>query len=138
MGLFNDKDQKKPKAKQEEGASMKDLYADNAEKTPTKKEKSANKNSQAFRVLVKPLITEKGSMMNVQNKYLFEVSMDANKIEVARAVKDVYGIAPEKVNIVKIEGKSKRYGRTVGKRKDWKKAIVTLPEGKSINIYEGV
>jgi large subunit ribosomal protein L23 len=50
----------------------------------------------------------------------------------------MYGMIPVEVNMQVVEGKSKRFGRTTGKRKDWKKAIVTLPEGKKIEVYEGV
>ncbi|HRH33073.1 MAG TPA: 50S ribosomal protein L23, partial [bacterium] len=94
--------------------------------------------SQAYRVLVKPLISEKASHMQVLNQYFFAVALDANRIEVARAIKAVYGIAPIKVNIIRSEGKTRRFGRTTGRRKDWKKAMVVLPKGKTISLYEGV
>ncbi len=96
------------------------------------------KHGQAYRVLIKPLITEKGGNLGVQGKYLFQVSDNANKIEVAQAIREVYGIKPVKVNLFNVKGKRVRFGRIFGKRKDWKKAVVTLPKGKSINVYEGV
>ncbi|MDD5071997.1 MAG: 50S ribosomal protein L23 [Patescibacteria group bacterium] len=89
-------------------------------------------------MLLKPLVTEKATNLGVLNKYVFAVSSKANKIEIAKAVEEVYGIKPVKVNIIKGKGKTIRSGRIFGKRKDWKKAVVALPEGKTIKIYEGV
>jgi large subunit ribosomal protein L23 len=123
------------KNNQEEKKSMKDLY-DGQEKPAAKKETKVS--GQAYRILVKPLITEKASMVGIQNKFIFMISLDANKIDVAKAINEVYGIKPVAVNIIRSEGKTKRYGRYVGKRKDFKKAVVTLPAGKSIQVYEGV
>lgn len=120
-------------------ASMKDLYS--GDEKPVKANdnvKKEVKSEKAFRVLIKPLVTEKASREGVANKYFFAVSLKTNKIEITKAIKDVYGIKPEKVNIVNMKGKEVRFGRTMGKRKDWKKAIVTLPEGKTIKVYEGV
>ena len=127
--------------------SMKDLYGSGKEKVTTapaaKQEgkpeaKKDSSFSSAYRVLLRPLVTEKGSHLGIQNKYLFEVGYDTNKIEVAKAVETVYGVKPTKVNIIKLAGKAMRRGRTVGRRKNWKKAIVTLPAGKTIQIYEGI
>jgi len=103
------------------------------EKTP-----SANRVSTAYKLLVKPLVTEKAANAGVLNKYVFAVSIDANKTEVAKAIKEVYGVTPTDVNMINTKGKLVRFGRTMGKRKDTRKAIVTLPKGETINIYEGV
>lgn len=136
--------EKKIKSASPKGASMKDLYQgkDKLGKTGKEKiEKETKKKKQAgraYRVLIKPLITEKAAILNTDSKYVFSVATDANKIEIANAVEEVYGVKPIAVNIIKVSGKKVRYGRTFGKRKDWKKAIVALPKGKSINIYEGV
>ncbi len=138
---------KKPAAKSEDKKpSMKELYgSDQAVKADDKKvgdEKvvSAKKSneSSAFRVLIKPLVTEKGSILGAENKYLFMVDKNANKIDIAKAVEAAYGVKPVKVNVINIEGKTKNRGKIVGKRKDWKKAIISLPEGKTIQIYEGI
>lgn len=123
--------------------SMKDLYAGNAPKPAvegTKKDAKGKtvKRGNAYRILVKPLITEKASHMGAINKYFFAVSNKANKIEITEAVFETYGIKPTAVNIINLLGKQKRSGRISGKRKDWKKAIVTLPKGQTINLYEGV
>lgn len=132
MAIFDKKTEKENKSAK---ASMKDLYSE--KKADAGKKESKNFGN-AYKILVKPLITEKGTVLNAENKYVFEVASGANKIEVAKAIKEVYGISPEKVNIVRVLGKNTRFGRTLGKRKDWKKAIVTLPKGKEIQVYEGV
>jgi large subunit ribosomal protein L23 len=104
----------------------------------TPKEETVKKNSNAYKVLVKPLITEKATEIGALNKYVFEVEKNANKIEIAKAINEVYGVKPLDINIIRMKGKKVRYVRTLGKKKDWKKAIVTLEEGKTIKIYEGV
>ncbi|MBI4262542.1 50S ribosomal protein L23 [Candidatus Uhrbacteria bacterium] len=89
-------------------------------------------------LLLRPLVTEKGTRQNTQNQYAFVVAPTTNKIEVRQAVEAVYNIRPIKVNMLRVQGKKIRYGRTMGVTKAWKKAIVTLPKGKTIQIYEGV
>jgi large subunit ribosomal protein L23 len=127
-------------AKTDKKTSMKELYGDkDTAKTPAKAgEKLIPKRGDAYRILLKPLVTEKAARESVEGKYSFEVAPKANKIEIMGAISDVYGIKPTAVNIVTMRGKRVRYGRIAGQRKDWKKAIVTLPKGKTINIYEGV
>ncbi len=121
--------------------SMQDLYADGGtdkKGAKVKKTASASRFDGAFRVLKKPLITEKATELTAQNKYAFVVSKAANKIEVAKAVYAVYGVKAVSVNIICMDGKVVTRGRIRGQRKDWKKAIVTLKKGDSIKIYEGV
>ncbi len=136
MALFaKDKANKKATAKE---TNMKDMYAGDA---PEKKSTSAKGMavSHAYRVLLRPIVSEKAShQQTLANQYFFEVAINANKIEIAKAVKSAYGIAPTDVTTIRMEGKSRMYGRKLGKRKDWKKAIVTLPKGKTIALYEGV
>ncbi|MFA5318288.1 MAG: 50S ribosomal protein L23 [Patescibacteria group bacterium] len=128
------------KKESEKKSSMKDLYGQEEGKKRSGKGEQASKGkfSQAYKVLVRPLITEKAANLGTENKYGFVVDGGANKISVAKAIEQVYGIKPVKVNIINIKGKKVRSRRLMGKRKDWRKAIVTLPKGKSINIYEGV
>lgn len=137
MALFNTptKETKKKAPAAAAPAATKDLYAGEAK--PEKKS-AAPKASNAYRVLLRPIVSEKASKQQAHNQYFFQVALSANKIEVAKAVKDVYGIAPTSVNMVRVEGKIVRTGRVTGRRKDWKKAIVTLPAGKTISLYEGV
>lgn len=93
---------------------------------------------EAYRILIRPLITEKATNLSNENKYIFEVSGDANKIEIKKAIKNVYGVRPISINIVNVRGKQVRFGRTMGRTKDRKKAIVTLKKGEKIEVYEGV
>ncbi|MFH2105027.1 MAG: 50S ribosomal protein L23 [Parcubacteria group bacterium] len=102
------------------------------------KKKTARLDSGAYRVLVRPLISEKATFLSGENKYVFEVNCRATKPEIKQAVKDVYGVEPIGVNVISVEGKARRYGRTLGRTKNRKKAIVTLLEGQSIQVYEGV
>lgn len=90
----------------------------------------------AHEVIKRPLITEKSMRQNSEdNKISFEVSKGANKIEVAQAINEIYGIKPLKVNIVNCRPKTKRVGKYVGKTSAVRKAIVKLPEGADINLY---
>ncbi len=143
MGLFSKKNEsKKGKAENPESKSMKDLYsAEGAVKKESIGAKGVEKKpsaGNAYKVIIKPLITEKVSGLGALNKYVFAVAKNTNKIEIAKAMNETYGIKPTAVNIVRMIGKKARYGRIAGRRKDWKKAIVTLPEGQTIKIYEGV
>lgn len=89
-------------------------------------------------VLSKSIITEKSALLGSQNQYVFAVAKNANKLQVAQAIFSRYGVKPLAVNILNNSGKAVRYGRTRGRGKDWKKAVVTLPAGQSIEIHEGV
>lgn len=88
-------------------------------------------------ILVKPVITEKTTMMMSDGKYTFKVSLHANKIEIRKAVEAVFGVKVKSVNTIRMTGKIKRMGKYIGKRPDYKKAIVTLHEGETIEFFEG-
>ncbi len=123
--------------------SMRQLYEQEAKAKPApaksvEQKRPKSQSQRAYRVLVRPVVTEKASIVAAESKYIFEVSARANKIEIAKAIFELYGIKPVKVNIIKVKGKQVRSGQIVGRRKDRKKAIVTLPKGESINVYEGV
>ena len=87
-------------------------------------------------VILKPVISEKTTELMGINKYVFRVSMNANKLLVARAVKDLFGVQPEKVNVMTVRGKDRRLRYRTGKRSAWKKAIVTLKPGEKIELFE--
>ena len=93
----------------------------------------------AHDIILKPVITE-ASMQGIANKkYTFKVAKDANKIEIAKAVAELFGVKVAKVNTIKLPGKWKRMGVHVGKRSDIKKAIVTLTaDSKKIEIFENM
>lgn len=93
-------------------------------------------------VLKKPLVTEKVSALNEKGKYGFVVDLNANKVEIKKAVEKQYGVNVEKVNTLKVMGKLKmRYskaGMLSGRKPNYKKAIVTLAEGEVIDFYSNV
>lgn len=92
----------------------------------------------AYRILLRPLITEKSAQLTGEGKYVFEVAPRVNKTEIKKAIFDLYGEKPLAVNVIKIEGKESGYGRIRGKRKNWKKAIITFKPGVKLEIFEGV
>ena len=87
-------------------------------------------------VLIRPLITEKTSMMMQENKYAFQVALNANKVEIRQAVEQIFDVKVLSVNTVRVLGKVKRMGRTQGKRSDYKKAIVKLAAGETIEFFQ--
>jgi large subunit ribosomal protein L23 len=91
-------------------------------------------------VIVRPLImTEKGERLKeTQNKVLFEVAMKASKNEITAAIEKLFRVGVTGVNTSIVRGKVTRMGRRMGKRPNWKKAVVTLREGDTIEFFEGV
>ncbi len=88
-------------------------------------------------VIIKPVITEKTTAMMEENKYTFVVDMRSNKIEIKKAVEDLFGVKVKAVNTMRVKGKPRRMGVYRGYRPDWKKAVVTLHEdSKPIEIFE--
>ncbi len=90
------------------------------------------------KVLVKPAITEKSTLLQETGKYTFQVAAGANKIEVKQAIEKNFDVTVMDVNITKLHGKRKRYGPRTKKMPDIKKAVVTLQAGDRINLVEGV
>lgn len=90
-------------------------------------------------IVRRALITEKGTRIREnKNGYLFEVARDANKIEVKQAVEAIFSVKVESIRTLRVHGKPKRMGRYAGHRSDWKKAIVTLKKGQTIELFEQV
>ena len=90
-------------------------------------------------VVIRPIITEKSMAGNAEKKYTFEVHKDANKIEIAKAVAELFGVEVKKVNTLNVRGKFRRQGRFEGYTRAWKKAVVTLTEGsKTIEFFESM
>lgn len=90
-----------------------------------------------FDVLIRPLLTEKiTGLQERANRVAFVVKHDVNRIEIRRAVESALNVKVKSVNVMKVMGKKKRQGRYLGKRPDWKKAIVTLREGEKLELYE--
>ena len=90
----------------------------------------------AHEILIKPVITEKATIIAEQNKYVFRVSNDANKDLISKAIKEIYNVLPVRVNIVNVRGKEKSLRLRSGRTSAWKKAIVTLKEGDKIELFE--
>lgn len=103
----------------------------------TTKTKGTGTRSLDRAILVRPLTTEKSSLLMAQNQYVFEVRDGANKIMVKKAVKDMYGVEPTRVRMVTMPRKIRVRGRIYGIRAGWKKAVVSLPAGSSIRVNEG-
>ncbi|MDO8886060.1 50S ribosomal protein L23 [Candidatus Oleimmundimicrobium sp.] len=88
-------------------------------------------------IIIRPIISEKSYDAIEGNKYSFEVCPDAKKSDVRCAVEEIFNVVVIKVNTMSVKGKLKRQGRTSGRTKNWKKAIVTLREGDRIEFFEG-
>lgn len=90
-------------------------------------------------IIISPLISEKTmKLMEENNAYTFKVAKKANKIQIRQAIEEIFNVGVVKVNTMNMKGKRKRLGFTEGKRPDWKKAIIRLDDGDSIEIFEGV
>jgi large subunit ribosomal protein L23 len=88
-------------------------------------------------VLLAPVVSEKSYSLITDRKYTFKVHRDAHRTQVRQAVEELFGVKVQGVNIVKVQPKPKRRGLISGTRPGWKKAIVQLREGETIEIFEG-
>jgi large subunit ribosomal protein L23 len=93
---------------------------------------------QLYEVLRRPLVTEKGTTLQTQGKYIFEVADDANKVQIKQAIEKSFKVTVMAVNIITVRGREKRVGRKQIVGSPWKKAVVTLKPGDKIQIFEGV
>jgi large subunit ribosomal protein L23 len=91
-----------------------------------------------YGVLLRPIITEKTTVLTGLDKYVFEVDLRANKNQIKEAIQLAFNVRVTEVNTMKMKGKAKRFGRKVTNRPDWKKAIVTLVAGDKIELFEGI
>jgi large subunit ribosomal protein L23 len=91
-----------------------------------------------FRTIVRPIMTEKTSAAyQDRQEYTFEVAPDANKTAIRAAIEKLFGVSVTSVQTMNCRGKTRRVGQSIGKRANWKKAIVTLKQGDTIDIFEG-
>ncbi len=88
-------------------------------------------------ILLAPVVTEKGYELIDESQYSFRVHPDAHKTQIRQAVEELFDVHVERVNIVKVQPKPKRRGLARGKKPGWKKAIVQVRKGESIEIFEG-
>ncbi|MFN0145566.1 MAG: 50S ribosomal protein L23 [Dehalococcoidia bacterium] len=91
-----------------------------------------------YAVLLRPLVTEKTTVLTALDKYVFEVDIRANKNQIKEAVQIAFNVRVAEVNTLVMKGKPKRFGRKTTLRPDWKKAIVTLVKGDKIEMFEGI
>lgn len=92
----------------------------------------------ARELIIKPVITEKSVDLMADNTYCFKVAKKANKIEIKKAIEEIFKVRVTNVRTMNVKGKKKRVGRHVGMTSGYKKAIVTLAEGDTIEIFEGI
>ncbi len=91
----------------------------------------------ATSIILRPIVSEKSYESIEKGKYTFEVHPDAEKIAIKKAVEEMFKVTVTKVNTMSVKGKLKKQGRTMGRRKDIKKAVVTLKKGDRIEFFEG-
>ena len=92
-----------------------------------------------YEIIEQPLVTEKSVETAEHGKYTFRVSKNANKIEIAQAIEQIFNVKVDRVNTLTVRGKTKRVGRfPEGRTSNWKKAIVTLQPGQKLDIFEGM
>ncbi len=96
--------------------------------------------SKAYDIIRRPIITERSMAASELKRYTFEVAKTANKVEIAKAIEEIFGVKVVKVNTMNMQGKMKRVGaQPAGRRASWKKAIVTLSaDSKAIELFEGM
>lgn len=88
-------------------------------------------------IIIAPMLTEKSLLeKETHNRYIFRVSINANKIEIRRAIEKVFAVKVVKINTIRMKGKPKRMGKYEGRRPDWKKAIVTIQADQTIPDFE--
>ncbi|PID78426.1 MAG: 50S ribosomal protein L23 [Deltaproteobacteria bacterium] len=93
----------------------------------------------SYDIIIGPVNTEKSNLQNeLLNQVVFEVDPRANRIEIKKAVEEIFKVKVNKVRTINVKGKKKRRGLIIGKRKDWKKAVVQLGHGDKIEFFEGV
>ncbi len=91
-----------------------------------------------YQCILSPLVTEKATLMSEQGQYAFRVAMDASKPEIKQAVEGLFGVSVLAVNTLVMKGKAKRFKGRPGQRSDWKKAMVRLADGQSIDLTTGL
>ena len=94
--------------------------------------------NKSYKIIRKPIVTEKATKLSEFNKVVFEVASSSNKNEIKSAVEKLFSVKVKSVNIINIKGKLKRFKGVLGKRIDIKKAVITLEEGNTIDISAGV
>ena len=155
MGLFSRKkkeeEKKKPKPEETAGLARLDSRAKRAESrraneaVPDGRQETPaptapvvklpkGEDAHSYQIILRPIITEKGGLLEGYGQYLFKVAKDANKVEIKKAVEKLYKVRVDKVNVASVPSKFRRVGEHEGKKSGFKKAIVTLKKGDKIEI----
>ena len=92
----------------------------------------------AYNTIIKPIVTEKSTLLSENNQIVFLVNINSNKIEIKKSIELIFGVKVKAVNVIRVKGKVKVFKGKSGKRPDYKKAIISLPEGQSIDLSMGV
>jgi large subunit ribosomal protein L23 len=90
------------------------------------------------KIIIEPIVTEKSNLMRDSSKYAFKVDSRANKIQIMQAVRELFNVHPVACHVMRVKRKPKRVRYQLGYTAEWKKAIVTLRAGESIQVFEGV
>lgn len=122
------------KKKEERPVEVKKEIAKKEVRVESRGERKEKIISEAYKILKAPQLTEKATELAQENQYVFKVWPRANKIEIKKAIEDLYGVEVEKVRIINVPKKRRRVGRILGWRKGYKKAIVKIKEGQKIEI----
>lgn len=145
MGIIDSIKKRNPKT-----ASSKKAVLEVSEETGTKKVVKTKKTTTssasgkvalhgvAHKVLIAPIVSEKSTVKEALHSYTFLVEKNANKIEIRKAIEEVYGVKPLKIRTILVQGKETHFGRKIGRRSDYKKAIVTTRKDQRLAIHEGV
>jgi large subunit ribosomal protein L23 len=92
-----------------------------------------------FQTIKRPFITEKGTLLREgSNKYLFEVDIEANKFQIKTSIEKLFNVHVEQVRTLRMRGKTRRVGKNIGRKSNFKKAYISLREGEKIDLFEGV
>jgi large subunit ribosomal protein L23 len=102
------------------------------------KKTAALSRERMYQILLAPVITEKATVISEQGQYVFRVLQDATKPEIKAAVEGLFGVEVRAVNTLVVKGKAKRFRGRPGQRSDWKKAMVRLAEGQTIDLTTGL
>lgn len=129
-------------AKKQEEKQKKAPKKDAGKKKPEEAKKAKKAATSATRLsmatLLAPIVTEKSAQQADSGVMAFRVAPDANRVAVKQAFRELYKVTPKRVRIINVRGKHVRFGRVRGRRQDYKKALITLPKGARVDIYEGV
>ncbi len=135
MGFFSRKKNEEGQKAPAKSEAAKPKAEDTKDEAPKPVTYVTRETGSAYRILVRPLVTEKTTALQQLGQYAFEVARDANKMEVRKAVKAVYGVTPTSVRVITVLGKPVRSRTGMSRRSSWRKAMVTLKKGDRIDLF---